>query len=346
MDVGRLPSVHGRSSTVRPVDGSWPAGSPALAALVSAGGTLPRRVLTATLVDLADHGCVLLTSVDGDPWVCAPVGNGPLSGYRRLVFEHLCRRSRGAPVPLSACAVVEGDATGPLWRAIEADVYAQARALGAVGPRRRRLRHGRVAAASWSVADAGALGTAFEASDRSSVWSDVTGTWRRVSVHIPDREGYFEPRLAVVARALAVAAGTFFLGFVLWAWSGLVHIGGFPLAWFVLPVTLPASFLACAWLFRHTWPLAVDFLRRPVSTVATVVYTEYVPGDGDSSPHHYVAVDDATGEDLPLWDVGPRALRRVQRGSTVRLTRTPRRYGLWRLRPVPPAPARNATPAP
>jgi hypothetical protein len=287
-----------------------------------------------------------LTTVDGDPWVCAPAGTGPLSGYRRLVFEHLCRRSRGTPVPLSACAVVEGDATGALWQAIEAEVYAEARARGPVGPRRAPDPRGPAAAATLSVADPGPLGTAFEAPDRSSVWSDATGMWRRVSVHIPDREGYFEPRLAVVARAMAVAAGTFFLGFVLWAWTGLVHIGRVPLSWFVLPVTLPASLLTFAWLFRETWPLAVDFLRRPVSTVGTVIYTEYAQGDGDSSDCHYVAVDDATVDDLPLWDVGPGVFRRVQRGTTVRLTRTPRRSGLWRLRPVAPTPARNPTPAP
>jgi hypothetical protein len=293
-------------------------------------------------VELADHGYVSLTSVDGDPWVCAPVGNGPLSGYRWLVFEHLCRRSRGTPVPLSACAVVEGDATGQLWRAIEADAYAQARILGLPRPR----RHGRAAAGTVSAAEPGWLGTVFEAPDRSSVWSDVTGTWRRVGVHVPDREGYCETRLAVVARAMAVAAGTFFLGFVLWAWTSFVHIGRYPLAWFVLPVTLPASLLGSAWLFRDTWPLAVDFLRRPVSTVGTVVYTEYVAGDGDSSPHHYVAVDDATSDDLPLWDVGPRAFRRVQRGTTVLLTRTPRRYGLWRLHPVAAGLAEHTTPTP
>jgi hypothetical protein len=398
--------VATRPLTPRPYPGqdrTRPPGSPALAALLLGRRELPRRILTATLLDLATRGHVDLPVNEGVVWVRLrrrPDEN--LTAHERLVLEHVARRCAGELTPLAACAVNGADATAALCTAFGRAVTDEAVRGGLCVrrcPRPVRLllrltafvpfallalsvarkvpvwttviyigvavllgwwlgrltrpltsyrlnRLGRAQATRWAALRAAltdlpaAFGVAlgapiwppvatFHEPDRESVWSHVTGTWRRLTVREDHTEGWREDRSAIVARALAVGVAMFFTTLLSWGLADLVPIGSWRLSWVVAPVLGISTGAACIFLFRDTWPLARDFLRTPVVEIADVVYTEHVGSTGEySASYNYVGLDAGTSDVVTLWDVPTSTFRQLAHGVRVELRHTPARQGL------------------
>ncbi|HKT04908.1 MAG TPA: hypothetical protein VJT31_35790 [Rugosimonospora sp.] len=315
-------------------------GTPALAALLACPRELPRRALTATLLDLAARGYVELSTEDGAAWVrAARAPDERLGVPERLVLAHVARHCAGGPVPLSACCVNGADATAGLWRAFSQAVGAEAVHSGLCARRLRggyRLtRLGRQQAPRAATATVPAALEVFHEPDRDAVWSRATGTWRRLAVREDHTEGWRETSLAVVARALAVCVAAPFAGLLAYGTTDPVRLGSLRLSWVLAPLVAAGTAAGSGYMFRDTWRLARDFLRRPVVETADVVYTEHVASTGEySAAYHYVGLDSGAGEVVTLWDVPPRMFRRVAPGVRVELRRTPVRSGLRSMTPV------------
>jgi hypothetical protein len=216
--------------------------------------------------------------------------------------------------------------------------------LGALaGPlaRHRLTARGRALGGHWAATadEVPAPFAVFHEPDRESVWSPATGSWRPVTVQEDHRDGWREPRSAIVARAIAVCVGAPFSA-ALVLFTDLVRIGSFHLSWVVVPVVFAGVAAGSLYIFRDTWRLARDFLRPPVVETVEVVYTEHVPSTGEySASYNYVGLDDGTTDVLTLWDVPDRAFRRLAPGVRVELRRTPIRQGFRSMTVVTPATA-------
>jgi hypothetical protein len=177
-----------------------------------------------------------------------------------------------------------------------------------------------------------ALDIVLDQDQAGAVWSNYGGRWRRVTVR-PRSFGLFKgnsPMVPLVSAGCAVpflAIWAVLLGSLTTNLSVGTLQRGWPVALLVLGWML--WLLLGGWLARSAALALYDLAAPPVALVGQVVYLEYDRGtrdsDGVTHPSQwFVAVDDGTSDVLMQFEIAGGAYRKLSRGTTVRLSYTPK----------------------
>jgi hypothetical protein len=184
--------------------------------------------------------------------------------------------------------------------------------------------------------------------DRAGVvWSNYGGRWRQVTVRRSSL-GLFKgnsPAVPLVSAACAIpflAIWAILLGSFTTGMSARTLLRGWPVALLALGWLL--WLLLGGWLARGAALALYDLVQPPVALVGQVVYLEddsgtRVGNDVTDQSHWFVAIDDGTSDVLTQFQIAGGAYRKLNRGTMVRLTYTPKLRYVKQVEVLTPKPA-------